>query len=75
MMVPQKFLYLPKLGSVSKDRPPKYRTSKKKVRLVNDLTYRRNPILNSGIYLNTSKVAQFRLVNDNTIEKEESKRK
>ena len=60
---------------MSKDRPPKYGTSKKKVRLVNDLTYMRNPDLNSGLYLNASKVAQFISVAENTIEKEESKKK
>ena len=46
---------------------------KKRMRLLNDVTSRRKPDLNLGIYLNAAKVAQYRLVNENSIEKEESK--
>ena len=41
--------------------------------MLNDVTSRRKPDLNLGIYLNAAKVAQYILVNENSIEKEESK--
>ena len=37
-----------------------------KVRLDNDVTTRKNPDLISGIYPNASKVAQYRLVDENS---------
>ena len=46
----------------------------KKVRLVNDVTSRSNPDLNSGIYLTATKLAQYILVADNKREKEEAKK-
>ena len=46
-----------------------------KVRLVNDEKSRRKPDYSSGIYLTASKVLQYRLVDENLIEKEEEKRK
>ena len=42
---------------------------KNKVRLLNDVTSRRNHDFNLGIYLTAAKVAEFRLVDDNRIEK------
>ena len=47
----------------------------KKVRLVNDETYRRKPDPSSGIYLTAAKVVRYRLMSDNRIEKEEAKNK
>ena len=49
--------------------------NKNKVRLINDVTPRRNPDSSSGIYITADKVAQCRLVTDNRIEKEEEKKK
>ena len=44
---------------------------KKKLILVNDETSKINHYYNSGIYLNTDKLSQCRLVPKNRIEKEE----
>ena len=46
----------------------------KNVGLVKDVTYRRNPYSNSGIYLNSAKIVQYRLVAENRREKEEAKK-
>ena len=43
----------------------------KKVRFDNYVNTRKNPYSSSGIYLATAKVAQYRLVADNSREKEE----
>ena len=44
------------------------------VRLIHDVTSRRNPDSNSGIYLTSAKVAQCRLVAKNRREEEEAKK-
>ena len=41
----------------------------KKVILINDETFRKNPESSLGIYLTDAKVAQYRLVADNRREK------
>ena len=46
---------------------------KNKVRLVNDVTSRRNPDSSSEIHLTADKVAQFRLVTE--VEKKKNKRR
>ena len=46
-------------------------TKQEKVRLIHDVTSRRNPDSNLGIYLTADKVAQYRLVDENRREKEE----
>ena len=43
------------------------------MRLVNDETSMRKPDSSTGIYLTADKVAQYRLVGDNTRENEEAK--
>ena len=48
--------------------------NKKKVRLVNDENYMRNPDYSLGIYLTTAKVEHFRLVAKNRREKQEGKK-
>ena len=48
--------------------------NKKRVRLLNDETYIRNPDSSSGFYLTAAKVAQYRLVDKNRREKEEAKK-
>ena len=45
-----------------------------KVISIHDVTSRRNPDSNLGIYLAAAKLAQYRLVADNRREKEEAKK-